>query len=74
MKALFQNIFIGTTIFWFALRTAGATNGWAGDAWRNWQLFHASVLIVTLTIAVLLTVYSMLVYLWEWRRIVRLVT
>jgi CDP-diacylglycerol--glycerol-3-phosphate 3-phosphatidyltransferase len=74
MKALFQNIFIGTTIFWFALRTAGATHGWEGDAWRNWQLFHGAVLIVTLAIAVLLTVYSMVVYLWEWRRIVRLVT
>jgi CDP-diacylglycerol--glycerol-3-phosphate 3-phosphatidyltransferase len=74
MKALFQNIFIGTTIFWFALRTAGATHGWVGDAWRNWQIFHGAVLIVTLAIAVLLTVYSMVVYLWEWRRIVGVVT
>jgi len=30
------------------------------------------VLLLTLVIAVVLTVYSMLVYLWEWRRLVRL--
>jgi CDP-diacylglycerol--glycerol-3-phosphate 3-phosphatidyltransferase len=71
MKALFQNIFIGTTILWYALLTAGAERSWTGTAWEYWQVFHATVLLITLTIAVVLTVYSMMVYLWEWRRVVR---
>ncbi len=71
MKALFQNIFIGTTILWYALRTVAARDGWSGAFWDGWQIFHGTVLLVTLTIAVWLTLYSMGVYLWQWRRVVR---
>jgi CDP-diacylglycerol---glycerol-3-phosphate 3-phosphatidyltransferase len=71
LKAVFQNIFIGTTILWYALRTAAADHGWNGPFWDGWQKFHAFVLLATLAIAVTLTVYSMLVYLREWRRSVR---
>jgi CDP-diacylglycerol--glycerol-3-phosphate 3-phosphatidyltransferase len=71
LKAVFQNIFIGTTIFWYALQTAARRSGWSGQAWDLWQGFHGSVLLVTLAIAVVLTVYSLGVYLWQWRRLVR---
>jgi CDP-diacylglycerol---glycerol-3-phosphate 3-phosphatidyltransferase len=71
LKAVFQNIFIGTTILWFALRTAGADHDWTGQFWDGWQLLHATVLLTSLAIAVVLTVYSMTVYLLEWRRTVR---
>ncbi|MGH7501895.1 MAG: CDP-diacylglycerol--glycerol-3-phosphate 3-phosphatidyltransferase [Longimicrobiales bacterium] len=67
MKALFQNIFIGTTILWFALRTAAVANGWAGGFWSFWTFFHGAVLLITLAIALALTVWSMVVYLLEWR-------
>jgi len=73
LKAVFQNIFIGTTILWFALRTAGEDHGWTGTLWDGWKIFHSAVLLVSLTIAVVLTVYSMIVYLREWRRTVRAV-
>jgi CDP-diacylglycerol---glycerol-3-phosphate 3-phosphatidyltransferase len=69
LKATFQNIFIGTTIFWFALQTAAQARGWAGGFWSFWQAFHGAVLIITLAIAVLLTVFSMVIYLWQWRRL-----
>lgn len=71
LKALFQNIFIGTTILWYALRTAAVRGSWGSPAWDVWQIFHGTVLLVTLAIAVILTVYSMLIYLWEWRQLVR---
>lgn len=71
LKAVFQNIFIGTTILWFALRTAGEDRGWSGSFWDGWQIFHSAVLLITLAVAVVLTVYSMVVYLREWRRSVR---
>lgn len=67
LKAVFQNIFIGTTIFWYALRTAGAERGWNGAFWSGWQALHATVLLLTLAIAVVLTVWSLVVYLWGWR-------
>jgi CDP-diacylglycerol--glycerol-3-phosphate 3-phosphatidyltransferase len=69
LKAVFQNLFIGTTIFWLALRTAAADRGWAGRFWDFWQSFHGFVLIVSLAIAILLTVYSLIVYLIQWRRL-----
>ncbi len=67
MKALFQNIFIGATILWFALRTAAIARGWGGGFWSFWLAFHGTFLITSLTVAVLLTVYSLLVYLRQWR-------
>ena len=68
-KAVWQNIFIGTAIFWYALQSAAANNGWQGRAWDLWQQFHGLVFIVSLTVAVLLTVYSMVVYLKSWSKL-----
>jgi CDP-diacylglycerol--glycerol-3-phosphate 3-phosphatidyltransferase len=72
LKAVFQNIFIGATILWFAVLTMAQSRSWSGSVWAAWQALHSTVLIGTLVIAVVLTVYSMAVYLWEWRRLVRL--
>jgi CDP-diacylglycerol--glycerol-3-phosphate 3-phosphatidyltransferase len=71
LKAVFQNIFIGTTIFWLALQSAAADHDWSGRPWELWQAFHSFVLLTTLAIAVFLTVYSLAIYLWEWRRLMR---
>jgi CDP-diacylglycerol---glycerol-3-phosphate 3-phosphatidyltransferase len=68
LKAVFQNIFIGATIFWFALRTAWYRRGWTHEYWESWWHFHGAVVLLTLAIAVWLTVWSMIVYLREWRR------
>lgn len=70
-KALSQNIFIGTTIAWYALQSAARDHGWAGQAWIMWQVFHGTVFVVTFALAILLTVYSLGVYLWSWRALVR---
>lgn len=70
-KALAQNIFIGTAIFWYALESAARENGWAGRGWEAWKSFHGAVLAVTLLAAVALTVYSLVVYLWGWRSLVK---
>jgi CDP-diacylglycerol---glycerol-3-phosphate 3-phosphatidyltransferase len=68
-KAVWQNIFIGTTIFWYALLSASQKNGWSGDFWDLWQKFHGAVYIVSLVVAVALTIYSLAVYLWSWRKL-----
>lgn len=71
LKAVFQNIFIGTTILWFALRTEAAEQSWAGGFWNFWQTFHGAVLVIALIVALALTVYSLIVYLHQWRRLLR---
>jgi CDP-diacylglycerol---glycerol-3-phosphate 3-phosphatidyltransferase len=70
-KAVWQNIFIGTAIFWYALRSAAFSNSWRGEFWAFWQQLHGFVFIVSLFVAVLLTVYSLFIYLWSWRRLAR---
>lgn len=70
-KAFVQNFFSGTTILWYALQTAAWKEGWSGPFWRSWEKFHGVVLAVTLLGAVVLTIYSLGVYLWNWRTMMR---
>lgn len=66
-KAVFQNIFIGSVLLWYALQSAALQHDWRGATWAAWQVFHAIVLNVSLAIAVTLTLYSLVVYLRSWR-------
>jgi CDP-diacylglycerol---glycerol-3-phosphate 3-phosphatidyltransferase len=63
LKAVFQNIFIGAAIFWYALQSAAREYHWDTALWNGWQWFHTVFTMVALTIAVVLTVYSLYVYL-----------
>jgi CDP-diacylglycerol--glycerol-3-phosphate 3-phosphatidyltransferase len=69
LKAVFQNIFIGAAILWYALQSAARERGWNGGTWEAWQWFHAAFTAVTLAIAVALTVYSLYVYLRDFRKL-----
>jgi CDP-diacylglycerol--glycerol-3-phosphate 3-phosphatidyltransferase len=69
-KALFQNLFIGGEILWLALRSRALERGWDSPFWSFWKVFHGSYVTLTLTIAVLLTAYSLIVYLWRYRALV----
>src|SRR3990172_2985960 len=67
LKATFQAVFIGATLAWFAWKDAVAElklAGWFRDVWEQ---FHAIVVAVTLACAVVLTVYSLIVYLYRYR-------
>lgn len=70
-KAVWQNIFIGTTIFWYAIHSAAREHGWNGTTWYAWRTFNGMTLAVTLFISIVLTLYSLGVYLWSWRSLVR---
>jgi CDP-diacylglycerol---glycerol-3-phosphate 3-phosphatidyltransferase len=70
LKAVFQNIFVGTAIAWLAINSAALNRGWDTQAWEYWRLFHGFVFLTSLAIAVFLTVYSLAVYLWQWRRLI----
>jgi CDP-diacylglycerol--glycerol-3-phosphate 3-phosphatidyltransferase len=70
-KAVVQNVFIGSTILWYALRSRALEHHWSGLVWDGWQALHGTVLATSLAVAVILTVYSMFVYLRSWRVLVR---
>lgn len=71
LKAVFQNIFCGAAIVWYALHSAARERGWAGGAfWEGiWLPFHRWFTVATLLVAVGLTVYSLAVYLRTFREV-----
>jgi CDP-diacylglycerol---glycerol-3-phosphate 3-phosphatidyltransferase len=71
IKAVFQNIFIGAVIVWYALHAKARAAGWSGRFWEGWQSFHLGFTVVALTIALLLTVYSMVAYLRDYGSLLR---
>ena len=68
-KAVFQNIFIDAAILWYALQSAAARQEWTGPLWAKWQVLHGWFFLTALGLAVLLTVYSMFVYIFAWRKL-----
>lgn len=70
-KTLTQNFFIGGLLLWYPLAQTGADAGWSGRAWAYWQSIHTVWIAVMLGLAVVLTVYSMIDYLWSYRALVR---
>lgn len=66
-KAVFQNVFIGAGILWYALQSLARDRGWSGGFWRGWEGFHFAFAALMLAIAVALTVYSLWVYLRRYR-------
>jgi CDP-diacylglycerol--glycerol-3-phosphate 3-phosphatidyltransferase len=68
-KAVIQNIFAGSAMLWYALQSAAQERGWSGLFWELWQtLLHGPVVALSLLLAIILTVFSMLVYFRAWRR------
>lgn len=71
LKATVQAIFIGATIAWFAWKDAVAELKLAGWFREVWERFHGTLVAVTLAGAVVLTVYSLGVYLYRYRAVLR---
>lgn len=68
-KAVSQNTFSGATLLWYGLQAWAEDGGWSGRGWELWQtLLHGPVVALSLLIALILTVYSMMVYFRSWRR------
>ena len=71
LKATFQSIFIGATIAWFAWKDMLVEQRWAGSLRNFWDRFHGTLVAVTLAGALLLTVYSLVVYLYRYRSLLK---
>jgi len=72
VKTIVQDVFIGATMGWFAWKDMRAHFGWQ-RGWLSafWERFHGLLVAVTLGVAVLLTVYSLVVYAYRYRDLFR---
>jgi len=70
-KALAQNVFIGSMILWLAYRTAVLERGWDGPVSRFWNGLHGWFTTIMLIVALGLTVVSLVVYVANFRRVLR---
>ncbi len=69
-KTAFQSIWVGSAYFWFFAATLAAARGW-GDApaWSAFANFNGVVGVASMTFAVVLTLYSLALYLRSYGRI-----
>jgi CDP-diacylglycerol--glycerol-3-phosphate 3-phosphatidyltransferase len=70
-KALAQSIFIGSMILWLAYRTAVLEESWVGPFNRFWSGFHGWFTTISLIVALILTVVSLVVYVMAFSRVLR---
>ena len=71
IKAILQYLFIGATIAWFAWKDYLVSTGLTGRLRDAWDKFHGAFVAVTLGLAVVLTLYSFIVYLYKYRALFR---
>lgn len=72
LKTIVQDVFLGATIGWFAWKDLSATHGWkSGWFGAFWERFHGALVAVTLGVAVVLTIYSLIVYIYRYRDLLR---
>jgi CDP-diacylglycerol--glycerol-3-phosphate 3-phosphatidyltransferase len=70
LKSVFQNIFIGATILWYAFRDARKPLGWETGAFAEfWNSFHGWFVAIALFIALALTITSFVQYLYRHREL-----
>ena len=62
-KTGFQLIWQGSAYFWFWAATLAAKQQWNNDAWHDFALFNGMVGTLMMAAAVILTVYSLVLYL-----------
>ena len=63
-KTTFQSIWLGAAYFWFFAATLAGREGWEGDsAWRGFAYFIGVVGVTSMVGAVVLTVWSLWLYL-----------
>jgi CDP-diacylglycerol---glycerol-3-phosphate 3-phosphatidyltransferase len=71
VKTGFQWTWVGVAFFWFAAATLAAEQRWTTVAWRVFAYFNGLAGVVTMMVAVALTVWSMLLYIKRYGSVFR---
>lgn len=71
-KALGQNLFIGGLLLWYPVQMTALAKEWNGGFWAFWTYLHGGWILFFLTVALLLTIISLLDYLWRFRAVLGL--
>ena len=66
-KAFLQNLFSGGLLLWYPLLEIASTRGLDNLLYRAFAQFHSAWVGVTLALALVFTIYSMVDYLWSYR-------
>ena len=70
-KALFQSLFMAALLLWYPLVITATERGWTDTGvWRTFAFGFGGFIAVTLLVALVLTIYSMIDYLWSYRSLV----
>ena len=69
-KALLQMLFIGGLLLWYPLLETATANAWSGSLWEATAVVVRAFVAITLAAAIVMTVYSLLDYLWSYRTLV----
>lgn len=68
-KTGFQSLWVGSAFFWFAAQTLAFEHGWDSPGWRAFALFNGTVGALAMISAVVLTVYSLWLYIRQYGRV-----
>lgn len=68
-KTGFQLFWQGCAYCWFFAATLAAAKGWTAAPWRAFSMFNGTVGALVMTAAVVLTIYSLVVYMRSFGRI-----
>ena len=69
VKTGFQLVWQGAAYFWFVVATLALTRDWTGSGWHRLALFIGTAGTAMMTVAVLLTLYSLWLYLSRYGRV-----
>ena len=70
-KTGFQSTWVGATYFWFFAADLATTYRWNNDAWRAFAYFNGAVGVLTMLVAVALTLYSLVLYIQRYGYVFR---
>lgn len=69
-KAFVQNMFSGGLLLWYPLQNMARGEGWDSLSWWAFTQVHSVWVGLTLGVALVLTVYSMIDYFWSYRALI----
>jgi hypothetical protein len=68
-KTGFQSLWVGSAYFWFFAATLATARNWDSAAWKGFAYFNGTVGTITMVASVVLTLYSLVLYLRRYARV-----